>query len=232
MKTEEYIISYRPDQTPIKIFRIVTGSDRPWVSIVSNVHGDEITTLPTLWRLKEYIENNINKLNGRVDIIPAVNVEGIIYKKRIEPYSSRDLNRSYPGDENGSLADKIAYRIFSLTKNSDLVIDLHTAGYSIPHIIIDRISGLAADKSYKYGHESGLTVLYDFPTEKYIQMGLDKSLTAVLLKEGVPSFTLELPGSSYIDYDGLKSLKNILVGIGIITGEKYKIDILLLAIIN
>src|SRR5262249_54246994 len=59
--------------------------------------------------------------------VPVVNVYGFISRSRYLP-DRRDLNRSFPGSANGSLAARLAHLFMSeIVKRSQIGIDLHTA---------------------------------------------------------------------------------------------------------
>ncbi|TLP37712.1 succinylglutamate desuccinylase/aspartoacylase family protein [Arcobacter arenosus] len=96
----------------------------PTVFVSAAIHGDEINGIEIIRRLKKL--NILKRLRGTLILVPVVNVYGLVTLSRYLP-DRRDLNRSFPGNESGSLAGRIA-RIFfkEIVLNSDLGIDLHT----------------------------------------------------------------------------------------------------------
>jgi predicted deacylase len=79
-------------------------------------------------------------LRGTLICIPIVNVYGFLHRTRYLP-DRRDLNRSFPGSRNGSLAARMA-RTFAdeVVKRSTFGIDLHTGSNhreNLPHIRAD-----------------------------------------------------------------------------------------------
>jgi len=99
--------------------------DGPVLFISAAVHGDEINGVEVIRRL--LLLNSLKRLKGTLLVVPVVNVYGFDGHSRYLP-DRRDLNRCFPGREEGSLAARLA-SIFmrEIVLRSDLGIDLHTA---------------------------------------------------------------------------------------------------------
>ncbi len=108
----------------------------PVVLFMSGVHGDEINSVEIVRRtLAQRWFEGIHK--GTVVVIPLMNVYGFNNFSREVP-DGKDVNRSFPGSANGSMAARVAH-IF--TKNIlpviDFGVDFHTGGnnnYNFPQI--------------------------------------------------------------------------------------------------
>jgi len=216
-------ISRRADGSQINITKIVYGGDKPSILIAAVVHGDELTSLYTIWRLLDFLDHT--KIKGTVTIIPVINVDGVLMGDRFEPYNQIDINRVYPGDKRGILAERVAWEIYSIALHHDIVIDLHCAGRSIPFILIDPIDDSKLRETVlKYAESVGLTIVFEYAKNIYELKGLSKSLPAVVLKRGIPSFTMELPGGKQIDRiggeAGFRGLVNLLIELGVCKGRK------------
>lgn len=96
----------------------------PSVFISAAIHGDELNGVEITRRLLKTAA--INRIRGNLYVIPVVNVFGIIQHSRYLP-DRRDLNRSFPGSQRGSLAARLA-DIFlkQIIRNCEYGIDLHT----------------------------------------------------------------------------------------------------------
>ncbi|NIP30209.1 MAG: succinylglutamate desuccinylase [Candidatus Dadabacteria bacterium] len=109
---------------PVYIYRAPT--DGPVLLITAGLHGDELNgveIIRTLTASKEIIPTM-----GTVLVIPVVNVYGFINNSRTMP-DGRDLNRSFPGSKNGSLAARIAHTLMNtVIPHIDYGVDLHTGG--------------------------------------------------------------------------------------------------------
>jgi predicted deacylase len=105
---------------------VVHGTrDGPTLFVSAAVHGDEINGVEIIRRLLRTPQ--IRRLRGTLLAVPIVNVFGFHSRSRYLP-DRRDLNRSFPGNESGSLASRLA-RVFmsEIVARADVGIDLHTA---------------------------------------------------------------------------------------------------------
>lgn len=99
--------------------------DGPVLFISAAVHGDEINGVEAIRRILSLPA--IRRLKGTLLAVPIVNVFGFDSHSRYLP-DRRDLNRSFPGREQGSLAGRVASIFMSeIVSRSDIGIDLHTA---------------------------------------------------------------------------------------------------------
>lgn len=97
----------------------------PTLFVSAAVHGDEINGIETIRRILSM--SSINRLKGTLLAVPTVNVFGFDSHSRYLP-DRRDLNRCFPGKEQGTMAARLA-NIFmtEIVSRSNLGIDLHTA---------------------------------------------------------------------------------------------------------
>lgn len=109
----------------------------PCVFVSGAVHGDEINGLAIVQRLASQLDPRA--MAGTLILAPAVNIFGLVAHDRYLP-DRRDLNRSFPGSANGSLAGQLAHVFFeNVVARSTLGIDLHTAAahrYNLPQVRI------------------------------------------------------------------------------------------------
>jgi predicted deacylase len=97
----------------------------PVLFISAAVHGDEINGVEVIRRILSL--DTIRRLKGTLLAVPVVNVYGFNAHSRYLP-DRRDLNRSFPGKNSGSLAGRLANIFMSeVVSRSDIGIDLHTA---------------------------------------------------------------------------------------------------------
>jgi predicted deacylase len=119
--------------------RVLHGAQPgPTVFISAAIHGDEIVGTAIIQRIAAAIDPA--SLSGTLMLVPVVNLFGFMSHTRYLP-DRRDLNRSFPGSPNGSLAGQVAHVFFSeVVKRASLGIDIHTAAvhrYNLPQIRID-----------------------------------------------------------------------------------------------
>jgi predicted deacylase len=97
----------------------------PALFVCAALHGDELNGIEVIHRLIR--QRTLNRLRGTLLAVPVVNGFGMLHQSRYLP-DRRDLNRSFPGSDKGSLAARLAH-IFvkEIVSKSDIGIDLHTA---------------------------------------------------------------------------------------------------------
>ncbi|RLS51211.1 MAG: succinate dehydrogenase [Planctomycetota bacterium] len=97
----------------------------PIVFVTAAVHGNELNGTGAIRNLIR--DPQLELVAGALVLIPVVNVLGFDRHSRYLP-DRRDLNRCFPGSRVGSLAKRIAWRIFDeIVNRCDYGIDLHTA---------------------------------------------------------------------------------------------------------
>lgn len=193
----------------------------PVVVVTANVHGDECTGVGAVLRLVEVLERSLQ--SGTVHLFPTVNPEGLERRARKVPDEDQDLNRLFPGDPLGNPAERLAHAVWTDVgaRHPDLVIDLHSdAPDSIPYALLDRaISSRPASRGAieascrALAAASGLTVLHDYPDERYARYRLDRSLTgAVLNRLQVPAVTIESGPRLYLRDDAVTAAVDAVMG--------------------
>jgi len=213
-----------------KSIKLLTGSDLsirrlplmtvksknpgPTVWLTACAHGDEVGGMAIIQEIFKKIKRNPLK-NGILHSFPLMNPIGFETASRDVTLTDEDLNRSFKGSSNGSVAERIADKIFTTIKDSnpDLVLDLHNDWRkSIPYTVIDKIP----NETKKEIKEKTLSIanVIGFPIINE-EKGVDKSLTFNLLKENIPAITLEL-GESYMINErnvlqGVNAIWNVLV---------------------
>jgi hypothetical protein len=120
-----------PTRTDISIPVVVSRAkeDGPVILLMGGMHGDEINGVEIVRR---FVANGLNKpQRGTTICIPIINVYGFLLFSREVP-DGKDVNRSFPGSQTGSLASQIAYYLRSeIIPLMDVGIDFHTGGARI-----------------------------------------------------------------------------------------------------
>ncbi|KAI9258970.1 hypothetical protein BDA99DRAFT_538888 [Phascolomyces articulosus] len=99
----------------------------PVVGITAAVHGNELNGVPCIHRVVSEID--VKKLQGTVVAVPCVNMVGYLQFKR-EFADGRDLNRQFPGKEDGFASQVYCYQLMNkVISQFNFLIDLHTASF-------------------------------------------------------------------------------------------------------
>ena len=223
----------RQQRIKYSFLKILTGSDLsrrrlpfmaiesinpgPVVWLTGCIHGDEVTGIVTI----QEVFKNIQKQNfrkGSIFAFPLMNPIGFEAGSRNITISKEDLNRSFPGAKNGSLAERIADKIFTTIRETKptLVLDLHNDWMnSIPYTLVDPKPDKTNKQTYEkvktIAEKSGFIVIND--TEI-----IQKSFTYNLLEQNIPALTIELGESNVVNEAnvqfGVKSILGILNTLG------------------
>ena len=95
----------------------------PRLFVSAAIHGDELNGIEIIRRVRA---RPLKGLQGTLLLVPVVNVFGLLQHSRYLP-DRRDLNRSFPGSERGSLAARLAHLFMSeIVDRCTHGIDLHT----------------------------------------------------------------------------------------------------------
>ena len=116
------LYTHAPMTIPVHVISSKKAGPRLFVSAA--IHGDEINGVEIIRRLLKMPV--LKRLKGTLIAVPIVNVHGLINHSRYLP-DRRDLNRSFPGSEKGSLAARLANLFMEeIVSKSTHGIDLHT----------------------------------------------------------------------------------------------------------
>jgi predicted deacylase len=190
----------------------------PVVFVTAAVHGNELNGTGAIRNLIRDPELKLK--TGSLILVPVVNVLGFDRHSRYLP-DRRDLNRCFPGSKHGSLAKRLASRIFDeIINRCDLGIDLHTAAIrrtNFPVVCADTSTPEIRDLALSMG-------------TRYITRG--KGPKGALRRQaclaGCPTVIIEGGETWKVQFNVVKvierSVRNALVHLGMIDGEKYRPD--------
>ena len=98
----------------------------PTVFLSAAAHGDELNGIEVVREVAH--EWDHSDLAGTLVCLPVLNVPAFLAQQRYLPIYDRDLNRSFPGDPDGTSARRIAHNIHrNFLVPCDLGIDFHTS---------------------------------------------------------------------------------------------------------
>lgn len=116
--------SHTQIDTPMYIYR--AKKEGPTLALMAGMHGDEINGMEIVRRVLDLGYNRVTC--GTVICLPIINVYGFLNYSREVP-DGKDINRSFPGNKNGSLASRVAWHVtHDIIPYVDYGIDFHTGG--------------------------------------------------------------------------------------------------------
>lgn len=203
---------------PIPIVVLKNG-DGPTALFLSGNHGDEYEGQVALCNLTKSLDPA--RIHGRVIILPAANFPAAMAGRRTSPIDEGNLNRSFPGDPDGTVTQQIAYYIeHELVPLADLVCDLHSGGSSLMYVPSVLLPGYRHDADMSVG----LAALKAFSSPlAYVaetNIGADRTIAGAASRQDVQSLGTELGGSGHVTRAALRiaerGVNNLLVHLGIL----------------
>jgi predicted deacylase len=169
-----------PATLPVQVIRAATPGPRLFLTGV--VHGDEVIGVEVMHRLlASQVLDHL--LCGDVVLIPVVNVFGFVMHSRYLP-DRRDLNRSFPGGESGSLAARLAHLLLNeICLHCTHGIDFHSGAvhrFNLPQLRID------------FSDETSLALARQFAPPLILHSALRPgSLREVMMRQRIPYLLFE-----------------------------------------
>ena len=155
-----------------------------------------------------------------MDIYPAVNPLGIESCTRGMPMFDLDMNRVFPGTENGATAEYLASKIVNDIIGSDMCVDLHSSNIFIKETPQVRVFDQFKDKLMPY---AGL-LNADFIWEYKINMVLEATLANSLNHLGVPTLVIEMGVGNKVEKSYgdqiIEGIFNLMCELGMWKGKK------------
>ena len=113
--------------------RLQHGDSPKRVCIVTGTHGDELEGQYVCFRLNQIIRAQLERLNGTVEIYPALNPLGIDSIARGIPTFDLNMNRIFPGDPQGAMPEQIKGYTYGIQLAS-----FYISGDFVPHVRLMR----------------------------------------------------------------------------------------------
>lgn len=158
------------------------------ISIVTGTHGDELEGQYVCYELQRRIKENHVCLTGIVDIYPALNPLGVDSITRGIPGFDLDMNRLFPGSENGSMPEYIASKIISDLSGSAAVIDIHASNIFLEEIPQVRINELSRDTLVPLAKKLNVDYIWIHSSATVLESTLAYSLNVI----GTPTLVVEM----------------------------------------
>ena len=199
----------------------VTGKEKR-ISIVTGIHGDELEGQYVCFELIRRIEAQKEKLTGIVDIYPAMNPLGIDSITRGIPAFDLDMNRLFPGNEEGDMTEYLAAKIIEDIEGSDVCMDIHASNIYLTEIPQIRINELHKEKLVPLA----AMVNVDFIWVHGASTVLESTFAYSLNSRNVPTLVVEMGVGMRItqNYCGqlTDGIMNLMREMGIWQGETKK----------
>ncbi len=198
---------------------IKTGKEKR-ISIVTASHGDELEGQYVCFKILNELKKNIDKVNGIIDIYPALNPIGVDTITRNMPYFDVDVNRIFPGNENGSIPEYVASKIIDSLIGSDIVIDIHASNIFLREIPQVRMDEENSAKLLPFAKMINTDFIWIYPAITVLESTLAYSLNEL----NTPTLVVEMGVGMRIteEYGNqlLIGIYNIMKNLGIYKADK------------
>jgi predicted deacylase len=210
---------------------LVAGSrPGPRLYLGAGIHGDEVTTVAVAGAVLARLRPQ--ELAGGLVCLPVQNPLALHADHRLplSHYLRSPLDQApvdpwsaFPGSPDGSLAERLAHRLFGLITGCDYAIDMHTptrGGRYVPITILppDRL-GADARRAEALGLAFGSGYVMKTDTGMYVRDGI---LCVEATRRGVPAFTFETGEGGRLEpdlvADGARCVLNALRHLGMLAG--------------
>jgi len=183
LAVDERLVIKKNRLTPVNI----SGKEKR-ICIVTGLHGDELEGQYVCYKLIKEIRENIEYLNGIVDIYPSLNPLGIDSIHRGMPTFDLDMNRIFPGSESGAMAEHVAAKIIEDIYGADMCIDLHASNIFLREVPQVRVSEHIKDKLVPYAKLLNMDFIWVHPETTV----LESTLTYSLNNKNIPTLLVEM----------------------------------------
>lgn len=147
-------LSRLADHTDMMLKALVIHGKKPGPTmfVSAAIHGDEIIGVEIIRRVSQM--KILSRISGTLILIPVVNSYGFLGMSRYLP-DRRDLNRVFPGVENGSPASQLAYTFMDqIVSKCGYGLDLHSGAIhreNLPQIRADLANPIVKDMAIAFG---------------------------------------------------------------------------------
>jgi predicted deacylase len=196
----------------------VTGqADGPRLTVIAGVHGCEYASMAAVrqWAVGLAARD----LNGRVTVVPVLNLPAFQARSPfVVPEDGKNLNRCFPGNPDGTLAERLAHATFTkVITGSDALIDAHCGDLPEalePFTLYE--AGPAEGKALEIAVAYGLG--YVIRQEPGPGRAVGGTTSAAAAQVGIPAITAEAGGCGLIEQAAvdlhLRGLDRVLAALG------------------
>src|SRR6185437_8020252 len=205
----------------VPVVELTGAQDGPLLTVIAGVHGCEYVPMAAVRRWTRDLEHR--EFSGRIRAVPILNVTAFRARSPfVVPEDGKNLNRCFPGNPDGTLADRLAYAAFTeLITGSDAVIDAHCG---------DMVEALEPFALYEAGSAEvtarDMAMAYGLGYVIRQERGPDRAVagtsSGAAAEAGIPAITAEVCGCGLVEPWAVdrhvRGLDRVLVQLGMATG--------------
>jgi uncharacterized protein len=210
----------------VPVVEVTGASDGPSLTVIAGVHGCEYASMAAVRRWSASLA--ARELRGKVRAVPVLNLPAFRARSPfVIPEDGKNLNRCFPGDPGGTLADRLAHATFTqLIRGSDALIDAHCGDLPEalePFALYE--AGPSEDRALAMAVAYGLG--YIIRQEAGPDRAVGGTTSAAAAEAGIPAITAEAGGCGLIEQEAVDlhvaGLDRVLAALGML-GETTGAD--------
>ncbi len=194
--------AYGTVTVPIAVLKHGTG---PTALFTGGVHGDEYEGPVALMNLIRELDPG--RLQGRLIIIPSLNLPAALTGERCSPVDGLNMNRVFPGERDGTITPMIAHFVCeALLPMADIQVDMHSGGKTLEYL--PSINMRVPQDAQRAQKTFGALRAFGAPLG-LIDRNLDDTgiLNTVSERRGILNLDTELGGAGRVDRDTVRVAK-------------------------
>ena len=196
----------------------ITGTrDGPQLTVLAGVHGCEYAPMAAQRIWARSLAGR--ELRGRVLAIPVLNLPAFWARSPfVVPDDGKNLNRCFPGNPSGSLAERLAHDTFTkIIKGSDALIDMHAGDMAEalePFALYDAGPGEARARDMAEAYGLGYLIRQEPGPDRAVA----GTTSAAAAEIGIPAIIAEAGGCGLVEQAAvnahLRGLNRVLALLG------------------
>jgi predicted deacylase len=177
----------------------LTGShDGPLLTVIAGVHGCEYVPMAAVREWTTGLEQR--EISGRIRAVPVLNVTAFRARSPfVVPEDGKNLNRCFPGNRDGTLAERLAHAAFTeLITGSDAYIDAHCGDMVEalePFALYEAGTAEAAARDLALAYGLG----YIIRQERGPDRAVSGTSSGAAAEAGIPAITAEAGGCGIVE---------------------------------
>lgn len=189
-KREVTVVSEElPVSERLLIRKLVIGNGQgPRVCIITGIHGDELEGQYVCFEIARRLSQNHQLISGTVEIWPAINPLGVDSVSRGIPTFDLDMNRIFPGQDDGHMVERVAHTVVQDLSGADMVVDIHSSNVFLYEMPQARISEMTARRLVPYATLLNLDFVWIHEAATVLQSTIAHSLNSI----GTPTLVVEM----------------------------------------
>ena len=203
----------------VPVVEVTGASDGPRLTVIAGVHGCEYASMAAVRQWSASLARR--DLRGSVRAVPVLNLPAFRARSPfVIPEDGKNLNRCFPGDPGGTLADRLAHATFTqLISGSDALIDAHCGDLPEalePFALYE--AGPSEDRALALAVAYGLG--YIIRQEAGPGRAVGGTTSAAAAAAGIPAITAEAGGCGLIEQEAVDlhvaGLDRVLAALGML----------------